>query len=145
MKQQGQRGFSLIEIMVVIVIMGMLLGVIGPKVIKHLDTAAEKSVRSQFEAFATALQTYKMSNYRYPNTEQGLEALVFMPDADPVPKNWTQSMPKLPKDPWGVEFKYESPGDGHPFNIYTLGADGVRGGEGQDTDLSYWDEDGAED
>ncbi len=140
-----QRGFSLIEIMVVIVIMGLLLGVVGPKVLNNIEKAQINTTRTQFQNFSAALKAYKLDNFRYPNTEQGLEALVTLPGADPVPKKWSQYLDQLPRDPWDGEYKYEAPGDGHPFDIYSLGADGVRGGEGQDADLSIWDQDASRD
>ncbi len=141
MKHQNQGGFSLIEIMVVIVIMGLLLSVIGPKVFQNVEQAQLQTVKAHFGSLKTALDSYRLDNFRYPNTEQGLDALVFQPDADPVPKKWRQYMDKLPRDPWENDYLYESPGDeGRPFNIYTLGADGVRGGEGLDADRGFWDE-----
>jgi general secretion pathway protein G len=142
---KGQRGFSLIEIMVVIVIMGLLLSVVGPQVIENVNEARIQTVRSHFGNFKTALDSYRLDNYRYPTTEQGLDALMNKPSADPEPKKWRQYMDKLPKDPWQNDYIYISPGDnGKPFDIQTLGADGVRGGEDpQDVDRSYWDDDGA--
>lgn len=145
MRIQKQGGFSLIEIMVVIVIMGLLLSIVGPRVFDQVGTAREKTVRAHFGNLKTALDSYRLDNYRYPTTEQGLEALIYQPDAEPVPKKWRQYMDKLPRDPWENDYLYESPGDeGRPFNIYTLGADGVRGGEGEDADLSYWDDAGGQ-
>ncbi len=142
MQSRKQGGFSLIEIMVVIVIMGLLLSIVGPRVFDQVGTAREKTVRAHFGNLKTALDSYRLDNYRYPTTEQGLDALVFEPDADPAPKKWRQYMDKVPLDPWEGEYIYESPGEnGRPFNIITLGADGVRGGEGEDADLSFWDDD----
>ncbi len=126
--------------MVVIVIMGLLLSVIGPQVFQNVEQAQQQTVKAHFGNFKTALDSYRLDNFRYPTTEQGLEALVFQPDADTVPKKWRQYMDKLPRDPWDNEYLYESPSEGRPFTIYTLGADGVRGGEGQDADVSYWDD-----
>jgi general secretion pathway protein G len=143
MKQRGQGGFSLIEIMVVIVIMGLLLSVVGPQVMDNVNEARIQTVRSHFGNFKTALDSYRLDNYRYPSTEQGLDALMTQPSADPAPKKWRQYMDKLPRDPWDNEYLYVSPADdGRPFDIYTLGADGVRGGEDQDADRSYWDDAG---
>jgi general secretion pathway protein G len=143
MKQGGQRGFSLIEIMVVIVIMGLLLSVVGPAVFKNIEDAKFQTVRAHFGNYKTALDSYRLDNYRYPSSEQGLQALMVKPDGDPEPKRWRQYMDKLPKDPWENDYIYVSPGDGgHPFDLYTLGADGVRGGEGEDADISYWDDAG---
>jgi general secretion pathway protein G len=143
MKQGGQRGFSLIEIMVVIVIMGLLLSVVGPAVFENITTAKLQTVRAHFGNFKTALDSYRLDNYRYPSSEQGLTALVMKPDGDPEPKKWRQYMDKLPKDPWENDYIYVSPGDnGRAFDLYTLGADGVRGGEGEDADIGYWDDAG---
>lgn len=141
MKQRGQRGFSLIEIMVVIVIMGLLLSVVGPKVFENISQARVQTAKSHMANLKTALDSYRLDNYRYPSTEQGLQALVFKPNGEPQPKRWRQYMDKLPKDPWENDYVYVSPGDnGRPFDLYTLGADGVRGGEGEDADISFWDD-----
>lgn len=140
MKQQGQGGFSLIEIMVVIVIMGLLLSVVGPKVFSNVEQAKLQTVKAHFGGLKTALDSYRLDNHRYPNTEQGLGALVTQPDADPVPRKWRQYMDKIPLDPWDNPYLYESPGEATPYIIYTLGADGVRGGEGQDADRSSADD-----
>lgn len=141
MKKQIQKGFSLIEIMVVIVIMGLLLSIVGPAVFDNVSQAQDQTVRAHFGNIKTALDSYRLDNYRYPTTEQGLDALVMQPDVDPVPKKWRQYMEKIPKDPWENDYQYISPGDdGRPFDIYTFGADGVRGGEDQDADRSYWDD-----
>lgn len=143
MKQRGQGGFSLIEIMVVIVIMGLLLSVVGPRVFDNINQAQDQTVRAHFGNLKTALDSYRLDNYRYPTSEQGLDALVFKPDVDPTPKKWRQYMDKLPRDPWENDYIYMSPADnGKAFDIVTLGADGVRGGEGQDADRSYWDDAG---
>lgn len=141
MRSRGQHGFSLIEIMVVIVIMGLLLSVVGPQVFQNVEQAQRQTVQAHFGNLKTALDSYRLDNYRYPTTEQGLEALVSQPSVDPVPRRWRPYMDRLPRDPWENHYHYVSPGDnGRPFDIYTLGADGVRGGEGQDADVSYWDE-----
>jgi general secretion pathway protein G len=141
MKQGGQRGFSLIEIMVVIVIMGLLLSVVGPRVFDNISQAKAQTVKAHFGNLKTALDSYRLDNYRYPTTEQGLMALVMKPSGDPEPKRWRQYMDKIPKDPWENDYIYVSPGDaGRPFDIYSLGADGVRGGEGEDADVGYWDD-----
>lgn len=145
MRSSRQSGFSLIEIMVVIVIMGLLAGLVGPRLFGNIDKARQGTVKSNFANFKTALDSYKLDNYRYPNTEQGLDALVYQPDADPVPKKWRQYMDKIPPDPWQNEYIYEAPADnGREFDVISLGADGVRGGEGVDADISYWDEDTAQ-
>lgn len=136
-----QQGFSLIEIMVVVVIMGLLAAAIGPQVIGALTTAQDKVVQSDFKAIETALKMYKLDNFVYPSSEQGLEALVSMPSSDPKPRNWRKDgyLPELPADPWGNEYLYISPAEGKPYEIYTLGADGVRGGVEDAADITNWD------
>lgn len=137
-----QRGFSLIEIMVVIVIMGLMLGVVGPMVFDKVGDAQIGRIKGDFATMKTALQSYRLDNYNYPTTEQGLEALVSKTDIDPVPRKFPDEgyIEKLPKDPWQRPYVYIAPSDEHPFDVYTLGRDGVEGGEGEDADLSYWDD-----
>ena len=135
-------GFSLIEIMVVLVIMGLLATVVAPNVIDMLASGKEKKVQADFANIETALKMYKLDNFIYPTGEQGIEALVSRPEGDPAPKNWRKSgyLPEMPLDPWGEAYLYDSPGDdGKPYEIYTLGADGVRGGEDEAKDFSNWD------
>ncbi len=136
-------GFSLIEIMVVLVIIGLLAGIVGPRVIGTAGDARQKKVLADFSNIETALKLYKLDNYIFPSTEQGLEALVSQTDVDPVPKNFKKGgyMEKLPKDPWGEDYIYISPGDNGEFDIYTLGADGVAGGEDEAEDIGNWSQD----
>ncbi|WP_096085592.1 type II secretion system major pseudopilin GspG [Agaribacterium haliotis] len=135
-----QQGFSLIEIMVVLVIIGLLATMVGPRVFGVLSKGYEARVVSDFATIKTALTTYKVENYTFPTTEQGLEALVTEPQIDPKPRNWSGYLDKLPLDPWKNPYQYVSPADGRPFDVYTLGADGVRGGEAENADVSIWDE-----
>ncbi len=141
-----QQGMTLIEIMVVVVIIGLLAAAIGPTVIGALGQAQGEVVKSDFKAIETALKMYKLDNFRYPTSEQGLEALASPPQSDPKPKNWRKDgyLSELPLDPWGEAYLYESPGDGKPYVIYTLGADAVRGGEDDAADLTNWDKPGGE-
>ncbi|MFL0811076.1 MAG: type II secretion system major pseudopilin GspG [Agarilytica sp.] len=141
-----QQGMTLIEIMVVVVIIGLLAAAIGPQVIGALGQAQDKVVQNDFKAIETSLKMYKLDNFVYPSSDQGLEALVSAPSSDPVPKNWRKDgyLPELPVDPWGSEYLYESPGDGKPYVIYTLGADGVRGGADEYADITNWDKAGGE-
>ena len=136
-------GFSLIEIMVVMVIIGMLAGIVGPKVLNSASKAKGQKVLADFSNIETALKLYKLDNYIYPSTAQGLEALVSKTDIDPVPKNFKKGgyMDKLPKDPWGEHYIYISPGDHGAVDIYTLGADGATGGEDEAADIGNWEED----
>ncbi len=144
MKINSQRGFSLIEIMVVVVIIGLLAAAIGPQVIGALGQAQGERVQSDFKAIETALKMYKLDNFVYPTTEQGLEALVSPPESDPVPKNWRKDgyLAEIPIDPWQNDYLYTSPGEGKPYEIYTLGADGVRGGADEYADITNWDRPG---
>ncbi len=135
-----QQGFSLIEIMVVIVIIGLLVGIVAPNVIGRADEARAQKVQADFKAIQTALKMYRIDNFQYPSTEQGLEALVTRPSITPVPRNWKNYLETLPVDPWGRPYLYVSPGEAHDYDIYTLGADGLSGGEGTNTDMSVWDQ-----
>jgi general secretion pathway protein G len=136
-----QSGFSLIEIMVVLVIIGLLASIVGPRVIGQAEEARKKKVTADFANFATALKLYKLDNYSYPSTEQGLDALVTKSDIPPEPKNFKQDgyMERIPLDPWGNPYLYLSPGDNGPFDIYTYGADGVAGGDGENADMGNWE------
>lgn len=134
------RGFSLIEIMVVLVIIGMLATLVGPRVFGVLQQGNESKIKADFSTLKTSLTMYKTENFVFPSTEQGLEALVTEPQSDPKPRKWSGYLDKLPKDPWQNPYQYVTPGDAHPFDIYTLGADGVRGGEGENADISIWDD-----
>ena len=136
----GQGGFSLIEIMVVVIIIGLLASIVAPMVSDRADEARIQKVKADFKAIQTALKLYKLDNFVYPTSEQGLEALVSKPSQAPVPKNWKSGgyIETLQQDPWGRNYLYMSPGEGHEYDIYTLGADGVTGGEGQAGDISIW-------
>ncbi len=135
------RGFTLLEIMVVMVILGLLVAIVGPNVIDKLGEGKVGSTKIQLRNIGNALDFYKVDNYNYPSTEQGLEALVSKPSGFPEPKNWNPNgyMPSLPKDPWDNEFQYLSPGLSGPYDLYSLGSDGKEGGEGEDADISIWD------
>lgn len=143
MLRNRQGGFSLIEIMVVIVIIGLMVGVVGPALFGNIAEAQRERVKNDFASIKTALQTYKLDNYIFPTTEQGLAALVQKPDVDPVPRKWRDGgyLEKMPRDPWEREYIYFSPSDnGKPFDIVSYGADGLQGGEGEAADISFWDE-----
>lgn len=137
---QHQKGFSLIEIMVVLVILGILVGLVAPQVMDNVDKALIQQAKADMKAIETSLKLYKLDNYVYPSTEQGLEALVKASDINPAPKNFKKDgyLDHLPKDPWGRDYIYMSPGDHGPFDIYTLGQDGVQGGEDMDADIGNW-------
>jgi len=138
--QKRAKGFSLIEIMVVLVIIGMLATLVGPRVFGVLKQGNESKIKADFATVKTALTMYKTENFVFPSSEQGLEALVTEPQTDPRPRSWSGYLDKLPKDPWKNEYQYISPGDSRPFDVYTLGADGVRGGTEENADVSIWDD-----
>jgi general secretion pathway protein G len=137
---QRQAGFSLVEILVVLVIMGLLISVVAPTVLNRADEARVQKAQADFKAIETALKIYRLDNYVYPTTEQGLEALVEASTLDPEPRNFKQGgyLESLPIDPWGQPYKYMSPGEHNEIDIYSLGADGLAGGEGQAADIGNW-------
>lgn len=136
----GDEGFSLLELMVVVVIMSILALVIVPRIIDRPDQARAARVQSDLATLQNAVKLYRLDNLRYPTTEQGLQALISAPVSEPVPKNWAQGgyIDRLPKDPWGVEYQYLSPGVYEDFDIFTFGADGVPGGTGANADIGSW-------
>lgn len=141
MKQHRRSaGFSLIEIMVVLVIMGLLISILAPNVLGRADEARVQKVFADFSAIETALRMYRLDNYDYPSSEQGLGALVEKPSMAPVPANWKADgyLESLPVDPWGRPYLYLSPGQQGAVDIFTYGADGVRGGDGQNSDYGNW-------
>ena len=136
-----QRGFTLIEVMVVVVILGILAAVVVPRVMSRPDEARVVKAQQDLRAIGAALDLYKLDNFRYPTTEQGLQALVSTPAGlDPGAK-WRAEgyLPASPKDPWGADYKYLQPGQHGPYDLYSLGADGVSGGESFDADLGNWE------
>ncbi|MCW9014206.1 MAG: type II secretion system major pseudopilin GspG [Gammaproteobacteria bacterium] len=136
-----QRGFTLIELIVVIVILGLLGSIIAPRFLGKTDTARIQKVKTDIAALESALDLYKLDNYVYPSTDQGLEALVSAPTSDPAPANYQEGgyIKKLRKDPWQRDYLYLSPGEHGEVDIYSLGADGVEGGEGANADIGNWD------
>ena len=137
------RGFSLIEILVVLVIMGLLVSVVAPTVLNQADDARVKKVYADFANIGTALKLYRLDNFVYPSSEQGLEALVDKTSLDPEPRNFKEGgyLDRLPVDPWGSPYLYLSPGENGEFDLYSLGADGLSGGDSQNADLGNWDDD----
>jgi general secretion pathway protein G len=135
------RGFTLIEVMVVIVILGVLAALIVPKVMGRADEARVSAARQDIASLVQALKLYKLDNLRYPTTEQGLQALVSKPSIAPLPPNWKGNgyIEKLPKDPWGAPYQYLSPGIHGEIDVMSLGADSAAGGEGNDADIGSWD------
>jgi len=138
-RQSRQRGFTLIEIMVVVVIIGILIGLVAPNIVGNVDEARVTAAKADIETLVTALERYYMDNSSYPTTDQGLEALVEKPTADPIPRNWRPEgyvrRKKMLQDPWGNDYRYISPGASGPFDLYSVGADGQEGGEGVQADI----------
>ncbi len=134
------RGFTLIELMVVLVILGVLAALIVPKVMNRPDEARVMAAKQDIAAINQALKLYRLDNMRYPSTEQGLQALVTKPTLAPVPGNWKAGgyLEKLPNDPWGTPYQYLQPGRHGDMDIFSLGADGQTGGEGNDADIGNW-------
>jgi general secretion pathway protein G len=133
-------GFTLIEIMVVVVILGVLAALIVPKIMSRPDEARVVAARQDIAAIVQALKLYRLDNLRYPSTEQGLAALVAAPTIAPPAPNWKPGgyLERVPKDPWGNPYQYLSPGLRGEIDVYSFGADGVGGGEGIDADIGSW-------
>ncbi|GGC71076.1 type II secretion system major pseudopilin GspG [Marinobacter halophilus] len=133
------KGFTLIEIMVVMVILGLLVAIVGPNIMGRGDQAKVTVAETQLNNIASALDFYRMDNSHYPSTQQGLDALVNRPSGTPEPRSWSDSyMNSVPQDPWGNEYQYISPGTEGPYDLYSFGSDGQEGGEGDAADLSVW-------
>ena len=133
------RGFTLVEIMVVVVILGILAVLIVPRVVGRTDEARTVAAKQDVAAIMQALKLYRLDNGRYPTTEQGIVALVEKPQSAPVPPNWQKYLDKIPKDPWGNPYKYLNPGVRGDIDVFSLGADNQPGGSGPDADVGSWD------
>lgn len=139
MKLKTQSGFTLLELLVVLGIIAMLAGIVGPQVMKHLGESKTKAAKVQVEDFSAALDMYKLDMGKYPTTEQGLQALIEAPEGS---KRWNGpylKKAKMPVDPWQNEYHYASPGAHGKFDLFTFGADEKEGGEGEDQDINTWD------
>jgi general secretion pathway protein G len=132
------NGFTLIELLVVLVIIGVLAALVVPNVLNRADEARVTAARTDVNNLMQALKLYKLDNQRFPTREQGLESLVRKPTAGPAPMNWKPYIEKLPNDPWGRPYLYENPGVKGEVDVYSLGADGQPGGEGNDADIGSW-------
>jgi len=141
--KKGSSGFTLIELMVVIVILGVLAGLIVPRIMGRPDEARQLKAKMQIESLETALKLYKLDNGAYPSTDQGLEALVTQSETPPVPRKWREGgyleKGKVPVDPWGNTFVYLSPGVHGDYDISSYGADGVSGGDDKNSDINNWE------
>ena len=134
----ARRGFTLIELMVVLVIIGVLGALIVPNLIDRADDARVTAARTDVNNLMQALKLYKLDNQRFPSAEQGLEALVRKPTAGNVPTNWKPYLDKLPADPWGRPYQFLNPGVKGEIDVFSFGADGQPGGEGKNADIGSW-------
>jgi len=137
-KTKRQRGFTLIELMVVLAIIGVLAALVVPNVLNRADDARVTAAKTDVGNLMQALKLYRLDNQSYPTAEQGLNALVVKPTANPMPLNWKPYIDKLPNDPWGRPYQYMNPGVKGEVDVLSLGADGQPGGEGKNADLGSW-------
>ena len=137
-RRRAQAGFTLIELMVVLVIIGVLAALIVPNVLDRADDARTTAARTDVNNLMQALKLYRLDNQRYPGAEQGLQALVSKPTAGAIPPNWKPYLEKLPNDPWGRPYQYLNPGVKGEIDVMSLGADGQPGGEGKNADVGSW-------
>ena len=133
-----QKGFTLIELMVVLVIIGVLAALIVPNVLDRADDARVMAAKTDVNNLMQALKLYKLDNQRLPTSEQGLQALIARPANGPIPPNWKPYLDKLPNDPWGRPYQYLNPGIKGETDVMSLGADGQAGGEGKNADIGSW-------
>jgi general secretion pathway protein G len=140
---KNRAGFTLIEIMVVIVILAMLAALVGPRLMGRTDDAKVTDAQVQIKNIETALKLYKLDNGSYPGTDQGLNALITKPTVGVIPKNYKDGgyleSKKLPKDPWGNDYLYVSPGEHGDYDLFSYGSDGAKGGDGKNSDITSWD------
>lgn len=141
--RKRQKGFTLIEIMVVVVIIGLLATLVLPRVLGRQEQAQIEKTRADIQALSSALKLYKLDNFNFPSTQQGLEALVREPAGDPPAKNWKKGgyVERLPDDPWGNAYQYLSPGQHGEFDLWSWGSDGKPGGEDAAADITNWEDD----
>lgn len=141
-KLSVQKGFTLIEVMVVILILGILAALIVPKIMSRPDEARRVAAKQDIGSIMQALKLYRLDNQTYPSTEQGLQALVTKPTVAPIPDNWKSDgyLERLPVDPWGNPYQYLSPGVHGKIDVFSFGADGVQGGQDNDADIGSWEQ-----
>ncbi len=134
-------GFTLIEVMVVVVILSILAAIVLPRIMDRPDQARIVKAKQDIRALEAALNLYKLDNFNYPTTEQGLESLIQQPTTEPEPPNWKVGgyVDRLPRDPWGNDYQYLSPGQNSEIELYSLGADGQLGGSGSGSDINNWE------
>ena len=139
-KNRSQLGFTLIEVMVVIAIIGIMATLIVPQIMSKPNEARVIAAKQDISSIVQALKLYRLDNSRYPTTEQGLSALVAKPTSEPIPQNWKPNgyVDRLPKDPWGFAYQYSNPGTRAEIDVFSLGADNKPGGTGFDADLGNW-------
>jgi general secretion pathway protein G len=135
---QQNRGFTLIELMVILVVIGVLAALIVPNVLDRADDSRVTAAKTDVNNLMQALKLYRLDNQTYPSAEQGLQALVVRPSTPPVPAQWRPYVDKLPTDPWGRPYQYLNPGLHGPVDVLSLGADGQVGGEGNNADIGSW-------
>ena len=138
LRRRAAAGFTLIELMVVLVIIGVLAALIVPNVLERADDARVTAARTDITNIMQALKLYRLDNQRYPTAEQGLQSLIVKPTAGPIPNNWKLYLEKLPNDPWGRPYQYLNPGIKGEIDVMSFGADGQSGGEGKDADIGSW-------
>ncbi len=139
-KKSRLQGFTLLEIMVVIVILGLLVSIVAPNVLQNQDRAMVEKAKADISVLEQALDMYKLDNHVYPTTDQGLDALVKKPSSSPEPRNYRSDgyIKRLPQDPWGNPYQYLQPGEHGAFDLYSTGSDGDEGGEGLASDIGNW-------
>jgi len=147
MNRNSTSGFSLIELMIVVVILGLLAGLLVPRIMDRPEEAKVTKARMDMRTIESALRFYRLDNGFYPTTEQGLEALISRPESNPSPRNWRSGgyleSSSVPRDPWGNQYVYRSPGDeGREYEIISLGADGKEGGSGFNREIRSWEDQG---
>ena len=140
-RSRSQCGFTLIEVMVVVVILGVLAALVVPRIMSRPGEARVTRALQDIRTIEAALDLYKLDNFRYPTTEQGLVALVEKPTGEPQPRNWKSDgyLARVPVDPWGSPYQYANPGTEGPIDVYSYGADGKPGGDEEDRDIGNWD------
>jgi general secretion pathway protein G len=138
LRRRAQRGFTLIELMVVLLIIGVLAALIVPNVLDRADDARVTAAKTDVHNLMQALKLYKLDNQRYPVAEQGLQALLTKPTSGPTPPNWKPYLDQLPNDPWGRAYVYLNPGIKAEVDVMSFGADGQAGGEGKNADIGSW-------